>query len=576
MSSSAEVQTQERAFLDALYRISSLAGSSETPQEALNFILDEVKRVLKASSATVSLINPDSNRLEIEVARGLPPEKAEMDLPLGVGVTGWVALHGQPLLVPDVRVDNRYIPVRPSVRSEMAVPMEEQGVVIGVVNVDSEQVDAFDGDALKMLRLMTNEAGRVVSKLWLINQLKIKAEQLQVLINVGQNLVGKLEEPDILVGIAREARRLIRCRLSAVYLYDADRNRLSLSTLIDEEGSVDEVAETIEPAESSMGVAIQRLKTVEVHDLARTEETHFVRLTSELGLASMLTTPIVYENEVIGLLNAYTASPHRFNNDEKRIFSTLARFGALAIQNARLYGRVFASEESLRKNEKLTTLGLLAAEIAHEIRNPLTVIKLLFGALDLSFDEKDARRKDVQIITEKLDQLEDIVGRVLEFGKARQSMHARWNLVDILQDTLRLVRLKIRQSGIYLESIPEQAPLWIDGHKGQLQQVLLNLILNAVEAMPNGGHLKFTFIETERDGQPAVGLDITDTGSGVPSEIQGEIFDSFLTGRKDGTGLGLAVSKRILRSHRGDLLLHRSDDSGSTFRILLPVVDPQG
>jgi GAF domain-containing protein len=142
-------------------------------------------------------------------------------------------------------------------------------------------------------------------------------------------------------------------------------------------------------------------RQVQTRDLLRTEEHHFVSLIREEKLHSMLVTPVVYEEEPIGVLSLYVDRPHRFNDDEKLIARALADLGAIAAENARLYGRVFDSEESLRKSERLTTLGTLAAEIAHEIRNPLMVIRLLFDSLDL-VDADEAKSKDLTVIREKL------------------------------------------------------------------------------------------------------------------------------------------------------------------------------
>ena len=172
-------------------------------------------------------------------------------------------------------------------------------------------------------------------------------------------------------------------------------------------------------------VAFADIQSPEFHDLAD--------LPQDPALRSVLAAPMLFEGEVMGVLAIFTDRVRLFDNDEKRLCSALASLGAVALQNSRLYARVFASEESLRKNERLTTLGLLAAEIAHEIRNPLTVLKLLHGGLGLDFAEGDPRRTDMRVIGEKLDQLEAIVTRVLNFAKAPTSLHSRHQVAEIIE-----------------------------------------------------------------------------------------------------------------------------------------------
>jgi signal transduction histidine kinase len=285
----------------------------------------------------------------------------------------------------------------------------------------------------------------------------------------------------------------------------------------------------------------------------------------------MLAAPLLFEGEAIGVLAAFTDQPHRFNNDEKRLLGALASLGAVAIQNSRLYARVFQSEESLRKNDRLTTLGLLAAEIAHEIRNPLTVIKLLYGNLNLGFPDDDPRRKDTRVISEKLDQLEAIVTRVLNFAKAPSNLYSRWTVSEIVEDTIVLIRLKLAQSKIHLHFQPPSPSPVVDGHKGQLQQVLLNLLLNSMQVMPDGGEITLRCATEERNGINVVNLDITDTGHGIPEAIRDRIFDSFLSGRTDGTGLGLAIVERILHSHHGSIAVLATSPQGTTMRVTLPL-----
>jgi signal transduction histidine kinase len=382
---------------------------------------------------------------------------------------------------------------------------------------------------------------------------------------MGQGLVGELEQDEVLRGLAREGRQLMHCHSCALFLLTPDHKHLKLHSMAGPNGQIDaQVSFPIE--ESSFGAAIHRHKQVEVADLPFTVENDFIHLVQSEGLVSMLATPIIFNNEVIGLLNAYTTHQHRFNNDEKKVFATLARLGAIAIQNARLYSRIFSSEESLRQNEKLTTLGMLAAEIAHEIRNPLTVIKLLFDSLNLQFEADDDRQTDITVIGDKINQLEAIVSRVLDFGRNRQDTHARCDLNDLIEDTLRLVRLKLHQSKIEIDYKPDAQALFVEVNKGQIQQVMLNLILNATQVMPKGGRIH---ISSTEDTQQAAFI-IRDNGPGIPESIQSDIFESFLTNRPGGTGLGLSISKRILRDHHGDIELVESSPTGSTFRFWLP------
>ena len=246
-------------------------------------------------------------------------------------------------------------------------------------------------------------------------------------------------------------------------------------------------------------------------------------------------------------------------------------------RDAQLVARVFQSEALLHKNEQLTTLGLLAAEIAHEIRNPLTVIKLLYGQLGVDFAEDDPRRRDMRVIGEKLDQLEAIVSRVLHFARAPSGLHSRWALADVIGDTVALMRLKFVQQKIALHHELPSRRILVDVNKGQIQQVLLNVLLNSMQAMPAGGMISIRVAAADADAAGAHGqgklvhVDVSDTGAGIAEGVRGHIFGSFLSGRPEGTGLGLAIAKRIMLGHHGDIVLLDTGPGGTTFRLSLPV-----
>ena len=376
MHADSSSKSSDQKAVDVLYRISTLANKEKNPVTALKGILDEVMSIFKASSASISLLNADSDKLVIEVERGLSESSSGFELPMGVGITGWVALHGEPLLCSDVSKEERYFPLDEKIRSEMAAPLSEGNRTVGALNVDALEVEAFSSDDLRLLVLIANEASRVLENMWMVQQLRRKAEQLQTLVLVGQDMAGTRKVEDVLGTITREALLLLDCRMSAFFLYESEADELRLHSLQDDQGSLSHT-EILNPADSLLGTSLRGHRQVQTRNLFRTEEHHFTNLIREKNLHSMLVTPVVYEDEPIGLITLYMDYSHRFNDDERLIARALADLAAIAIQNARLYGRVFSSEESLRKSERLTTLGTLAAEIAHEIRNPLMVVRLL-------------------------------------------------------------------------------------------------------------------------------------------------------------------------------------------------------
>ncbi len=559
----------EDAELAALHAISSLASGTDDPAAAAGSILALITSTLASECGVVAFQNPESGKLEIEASIGLPSD-AERSLTPGQGVPGWVAWHGKALLVPDSSADLRSKPMRRDTRCEMAAPMmTPDGRLQGVIALERDLPGALGAGDLAILVRLAEEAARVLHRLWDTRHLRGKARQLEALIATGQALVGKLEQRELFETLTRDAAAMLQARTCAFFLHDPGMATLRLAAYTGESETLSPEGDL--PLRSCLTAsAVHTRKPVSFSDIQSPEFYDLADLPRDPKIRSVLAAPMIFEGEVMGVLAVFTDRVRRFDNDEKRLCSALASLGAVALQNSRLYARVFMSEESLRKNERLTTLGLLAAEIAHEIRNPLTVLKLLHGGLGLDFADGDPRRTDMRVIGEKLDQLEAIVTRVLNFAKAPTSLHARHQVTEIIEDTILLIRLKLTQSMIRVSFEPPAMPVIVEGHKGQLQQVLLNVLINSMQAMPEGGDISIKVgLETRGSTVFAV-LDVEDTGSGIPDAVRDRIFDSFLTGRPDGTGLGLAIAKRVLQGHNGDIHLVSSSPAGTTLRISLP------
>lgn len=560
-----------------LYRIASLAASAVDARSAQAGILSAIMAAFPADSGSLALLSAESGNLEIFVEQGLPAGLGDFALRPGQGVTGWVALHGKPLLVTDVAAEARYITARPGVRCEMAAPLIVEGRIIGVVNLDADRVGAFDEAALARLGRCATEAGLVLHRLWQFERLRTNSTQLTTLVELGHALVAQLASEELLSTLTQSGRALFSARLCLLHDYDSARRELRLHAW-SAAGDLSAAGLTLQqqtvPADQSLLAAVIRSgKSTEFQNIDGPGYSEAADLPRDRTLCSALAAPLILEGATAGVLSVFHGAPHRFSDDEKRLFTALASFAAVALQNARLYARVFQSEEVLRKNETLTTLGLLAAEIAHEIRNPLTVIKLLHGPLGADFAADDPRRRDLQVITEKIEQLEAIVARVLSFGRAPTALHSRWALAEILDDTLVLLRAKLAQAGVQLNYAAPARALLVDGNKGQLQQVVLNLALNSIQAMPHGGELSVLCTEEEgRTGGRVVHLDLADTGTGIPEAIRPRIFESFLSGRADGTGLGLAIAQRIVADHHGELSVLSTGPHGTTMRVTLPLL----
>ncbi len=563
--------TPDARLLPALYGVAAIASRSADPATALRELLNVAVKAFHADAGSIALLNPDTGHLDTEVATdSFAAHNTAVGLKLGHGITGWCVLNHRSLLVPDVTVEPRYIAVRATARCEMAAPMMDGDQVIGVFDLESDRVGGFAPADLALLETLAAEAALVMQRLWQLAHLQDKARQLESLITAGQSLVTKLEQYDLFDTLTHAANDLLSSHTCVLYLHDAATRTLRCA-FVATSGTVAPPAEPL-PLESCLvAAAVHTRRQISFLDVQAPENSELLDVPRDPTLHSMLATPLLFDGEVLCVLAVFTDRIHRFANDEKRLCTTLASLGAVALENARLYSRVFQSEDTLRKNERLTTLGLLAAEIAHEIRNPLTVLKLLHGGLGLDFPADDPRRTDMRVIGEKLDQLEAIVTRVLGFAKAPTSLHSRWPLADIVEDTLVLVRLKLAQSKVALRFEPPAQPLVVEVNKGQIQQVLLNLMINSTQAMPDGGAITIMTASEERDGVHYAHLDLADNGHGIPEKIRDRVFDSFLSGRADGTGLGLAIAKRILLSHHGDITVHATSPAGTTMRVTLPI-----
>jgi len=543
------------------------------PQKALDRILAAAVRSTRADSGSFILVNPNSGLLDIEASHGLSERARKVKLRPGEGITGWVATTGKPLRTGDVRKEKRYVAINAKIRSEMAVPVEMRGQVVGLLNVDSTEVDAFSATDEARLIDMASEAAKWLELAWEIDQLRLKSRQLTSLVDTAQTIISESNLDEILEQITIQTFRLMKARLCSVFLLGEDGTELVLRAC---HGGSDLYRDkpNLRTEDSLLGSVITRHKPVAVVDVMKEKGYIQTDIARKERLVSMLAVPLIFAGKAVGVLAIYTQQRHRFSNDEVKILTTLGDLSAVAIEKGRLLARVVDMEEKLRASERLSALGLLAAEIAHEIRNPLTVMQMLFHALVESLQLDATTKRDAALIGEKMRQMNRILDQVLSFARSSEPIKDAVHAQQIFDDVFLLTRHKLQQQDIDVRSsVPEDLPPF-RADREQIEQVLLNLILNAAEAMPKGGMLRLGAAVEEFEGESWLVLSVRDNGEGMSQEQIANLFAPFLTYKESGTGIGLAIVKKIMENHAGKVQVESKVGQGTRFKLLFPIVDP--
>jgi signal transduction histidine kinase len=225
-------------------------------------------------------------------------------------------------------------------------------------------------------------------------------------------------------------------------------------------------------------------------------------------------------------------------------------------------------QRELLRADQLAAVGQLAAGVAHEIRNPLTGIKMLVEAAVRSRNPTPLNAEDLRVIHGEVARLEQIVQGFLDFARLPAPQRCHCDLRDVIIQARDLVRGRAQQQSVELNLNGLDQPAFAFVDRGQMSTVLVNLLLNALDAMPHGGRLDVD-LTTEPSG--LVRLAVSDTGAGIPAEMAGRLFTPFATTKPAGTGLGLSISRRILEEHGGGIAASNRPDEGALFVITLPL-----
>lgn len=561
--------------LRALYKISNILATTQRSDTVLRLILREAVRVTHATSGSLILIDRFHSVLNIKISENLNAAAANrLKLKLGEGVTGWVAKTGKPLLVGDVRRSRHYVSLKSDVQSELAVPLIIGGEVVGVINVDSNRLNAFTPADKDLLIAVAAQSSRVMHAAQLYEENRRKAERLSTLFGVAGAVVSEPLLEEVLRQVADEVRRLMDARVCSIMLLDEKERNFEIKAVAGQVSPQYINRRSIPVKGNVIGRAIETRQPLYIADVRVEKGYRLSRVARDSGLCSLLTIPMLFLDRAIGVLNIYSKTPQDFSEEDRALVAAFAGHAAVAIINAQRLRRILRTEELLRNSEKFQLLGTLSAEIAHEIRNPLTILSMLAHSLNEDEGLSRESRRDIEVMQTKLRHMNRIVDQVLDFSRSHQDRPEPVDLNRVLEDVYILIGHKAASMQRLVRRRMRGALPSILGDPGQIEQALLNLALNGLQAMQNQGeclHISADCV-LEDEKEWAV-LRVRDEGCGIPKEKIQKLFSPFFSMKDRGTGLGLFITRRIIEQHGGKLKVTSKVGTGTTFEIRLPSAD---
>ena len=233
-------------------------------------------------------------------------------------------------------------------------------------------------------------------------------------------------------------------------------------------------------------------------------------------------------------------------------------------------------QREIETNRRLASIGMLAAGVAHEIRNPLSSIKGFATYFKERYRNHPEDQKTAEIMIQEVDRLNRVITQLLEFARPLAIQKKRTPLQILINHSLQMIETQAQEKNIGIEKILASETLEAVVDSDRMSQVLLNLYLNAMQAMEGKGGMLTVTLSREKGPQPSVKISVKDTGTGIAKEDLDHVFDPYFTTKQSGTGLGLAIVHKIIESHQGEIRVESEPGHGTTVSFYLPLFEGRG
>lgn len=550
-------------------------------ETVLQYIVDSAQELIPAAEhVTLHMIDEQRQLLIPRAITGQRDRSSkQLNIRVGQGIAGRVALTRKALNIPDVQDEPLFYSSaeRPlAYRSLTVAPIQSNDRCVGTISADSQQANAFNAGDCRLLEMLGTQAAIAIDNASLIEKTRENLREINSLYEITRGLAATLDPNQLMRDITVLLQNNFGYYHVQVFVSEPENGDMVMRHASGEnakkllaQGYRLAIGDGIVGHVAEVGEAFA---TNHVEDVVFFKRNPLLPLTQ-----SELCVPIKIDDQVLGVLDIHEVPPRIFTDRQIQLMTAIADQLAVALQKAGLYSDL---QESLRKEketraqliqiEQLSVVGRLLASVSHELNNPLQAIQNALFLIKGDGNLSEQGRQDLDIILSETERMSLLIGRLRATYRTAQTEDYRETMLNvIIEDVYALTSTFMRHKSIIFNFQPDPVLPQIHAIPDQIRRVILNLFMNAIEAMPQGGQLMVATQHIPEKEQ--VFVRISDTGPGIEELILPDIFNAFITNKESGTGLGLTISHEIIQKHGGRIIAENNLDRGAVFSIWLPV-----
>jgi len=593
---------QAETALTAVNIISQTVNQSLNLDQILNDTLNKVMELLKPHSTHIRLFDKQTQELVLAAQKGLRPEdleKLEKRLKLEEAISRHAIKSQKAVVIEDILTDPRTAGTQSfcekiGCRTLVTIPLYGKDKMLGHMTIRSREPSAFTADEIQLFTSIGHQVGTAIENANLFARDKQHTEALSVLNIISQTVSQTLDLDIILNSAIEKVIELLKVDCGFLRLISENKQELVLAA---HKGfTVEQISKLPLSRKYGDGGSWKALLADRVEHITFNPNDSFQQKTNSFGLRigahNAILFPLKSKNNMLGTMSIYSLAPRVFTKQETELTAIIGNQVGIAIENAKLYKEkeitikeLGETQKKLQQAQKMQAIGTLAGGIAHDFNNILSAI-IGYTELALMKSKGNLIEKDLQEVLIASGRATDLVKQILTFsrrGGMEENKPIQVNL--IVKEALKLLRSSLPTTIEIHENIQSDSLMLAD--PTQIHQVLMNLCTNAAHAMREKGgtlevgladvslDLEFTSKHPEIEPGLFIRLTISDTGHGMPSDVENQIFDPFFTTKAngEGTGMGLAVVYGIVKSHGGAITVDSEPEKGATFHVFLPIIE---